>query len=60
MVSFSRVAKRYPGGQAALPAGHPAAGKGLVRGKPAAYVCRGQTCSLPITEPEALGKVLQF
>jgi uncharacterized protein YyaL (SSP411 family) len=48
------------GGAAALPAGHPAAGKGPVRGKPAAYVCRGQTCSLPITDPEALGKVLQF
>jgi uncharacterized protein YyaL (SSP411 family) len=45
---------------AELPAGHPAAGKGPVKGKPAAYVCRGQTCSLPITDPEALGKVLQF
>jgi uncharacterized protein len=37
-----------------LPAGHPASGKGLVEGKPAAYVCEGPVCSLPITEPEAL------
>jgi uncharacterized protein YyaL (SSP411 family) len=45
---------------AALPPGHPAAGKGPVQGKPAAYVCRGQTCSLPITDPDALAKSLQF
>jgi uncharacterized protein YyaL (SSP411 family) len=42
-----------------LPQGHPAYGKGLVQGKPAAYICRGQTCSLPITEPAALMKALQ-
>ena len=32
----------------ALPAGHPAPGKGLVDGKAAAYVCEGPVCSLPI------------
>ncbi|SNB68775.1 hypothetical protein SAMN07250955_106240 [Arboricoccus pini] len=32
-----------------LPGGHPAAGKGLVGGAPAAYICAGATCSLPIT-----------
>jgi uncharacterized protein YyaL (SSP411 family) len=37
-----------------LPAHHPASGKGLVDGKPAAYVCNGPTCSLPFTEPQAL------
>ena len=37
-----------------LPDGHPAVGKGLVDGAPAAYVCRGTTCSLPITDPAAL------
>jgi uncharacterized protein len=37
-----------------LPAGHPAAGKGLVDGESAAYVCEGSVCSLPLTEPEAL------
>ena len=41
-----------------LPANHPAAGKGPIAGKPAAYVCVGQTCSLPITDPEALTAAL--
>jgi uncharacterized protein YyaL (SSP411 family) len=41
-----------PGGS--LPADHPAFGKGLVDGKPAAYVCRGPVCSLPVTDPETL------
>lgn len=38
----------------ALPAGHPAAGKGPVDGKPAVYLCEGQTCRLPITDPDQL------
>jgi uncharacterized protein YyaL (SSP411 family) len=38
----------------ALPAAHPAHGKGLVAGRPAAYVCDGPVCSLPLTEPQAL------
>jgi uncharacterized protein YyaL (SSP411 family) len=33
---------------------HPAHGKGLVDGRPAAYVCIGPVCSLPLTEPEKL------
>ncbi len=37
-----------------LPEGHPARGKGLTEGKPAAYVCRGMTCSLPIVAAEEL------
>jgi uncharacterized protein YyaL (SSP411 family) len=41
-----------------LPDGHPAAGKGARHGKPTAYVCRGMTCSLPITEPEELARAL--
>ena len=44
---------------AALPAAHPAAGKGLVEGKPAAYVCIGPTCSLPQTTPEGLAASLE-
>jgi uncharacterized protein YyaL (SSP411 family) len=42
----------------ALRAGHPAAGKGLVNGKPAAYVCEGPVCSLPVSEPDALARLL--
>jgi uncharacterized protein len=37
-----------------LPADHPAHGKGLVGGRPAAYVCVGPVCSLPLTDPEKL------
>ena len=37
-----------------LPTNHPAFGKGLVDGKPAAYVCEGPVCSLPITDRETL------
>ncbi|UYN95333.1 MAG: thioredoxin domain-containing protein [Enhydrobacter sp.] len=39
---------------AVLPAGHPARGKGLVRGQPALYVCRHMTCEAPITDPDAV------
>jgi uncharacterized protein len=45
-----------PGGS--LPAGHPASGKGLVGGKPAAYVCEGAVCSLPVTDPKTLLETL--
>ncbi len=37
-----------------LPPSHPAAGKGLVDGKPAAYVCEGPVCSLPVIKAESL------
>ena len=39
---------------AALPEAHPAHGKGQAEGKATAYVCRGQTCSLPLTDPAEL------
>jgi uncharacterized protein YyaL (SSP411 family) len=42
-----------------LPASHPAHGKGLVGGKAAAYVCRAQTCSAPLTDPAALAAELR-
>lgn len=41
-----------------LRAGHPAQGKGQDGGVATAYVCRGQTCSLPQTTPEGLREVL--
>ena len=37
-----------------LPNNHPAAGKGLVNGKAAAYLCEWGTCSLPIQDPQVL------
>ncbi len=40
--------------EAALPAGHPAAGKGMTEGRATAYVCEGPVCSLPLVEPAAL------
>ncbi|MBI3709858.1 MAG: thioredoxin domain-containing protein [Proteobacteria bacterium] len=44
---------------AALPAGHPAQGKGAVDGKPAAYLCRGPVCSAPFTDAAALAAELK-
>jgi uncharacterized protein YyaL (SSP411 family) len=41
-----------------LPEGHPAAGKGQVKGSTTAYVCSGMTCSLPILDPQGLDKAL--
>jgi uncharacterized protein YyaL (SSP411 family) len=38
---------------------HPAHGKAAVDGRATAYVCRGETCSLPVTEPAALARLLQ-
>jgi uncharacterized protein YyaL (SSP411 family) len=41
-----------------LPAGHPAAGKAQADGRATAYVCPGQTCLLPMTEPQELAAAL--
>jgi uncharacterized protein YyaL (SSP411 family) len=56
-VSLSGVATRVLAvveDGAALPVDHPAHGKTRVDGRPAAYVCIGPTCSLPVTDPDAL------
>ena len=41
-----------------LPDQHPAAGKTQANGQATAYVCRGATCSLPITAPAGLSQAL--
>ncbi|HVA12501.1 MAG TPA: thioredoxin domain-containing protein [Stellaceae bacterium] len=43
---------------AALPPGHPAAGKERISGKATAYVCDGPVCSLPLTDAAALAEHL--
>ena len=43
---------------AELPAGHPAAGKGMVDGRATAYVCPGRSCLPPVTSPERLPELL--
>ena len=43
---------------APLPPDHPAHGKGLIDGKPAAYICIGPTCSPPQKDPAALAEAL--
>ncbi|MCB1498007.1 MAG: thioredoxin domain-containing protein [Bauldia sp.] len=42
-----------------LPPAHPASGKRPVDRQPTAYVCRGETCSLPVTDPAELPVLLQ-
>jgi hypothetical protein len=42
----------------ALPATHPAAQKPAVDDRVTVYVCRGETCSLPVTEPHQLQDLL--
>ncbi len=43
----------------ALAPGHAAAGKTRIDGKAAVYICRGQTCSPPATDTDALGRLLR-
>jgi uncharacterized protein YyaL (SSP411 family) len=42
-----------------LPPTHPAAGKGLVDGRPALYICRNMACETPITDPDQVVQRLQ-
>lgn len=43
-----------------LPDGHPAAGKPMKDAKPTLYLCRGQHCSLPITDPASLADAFRI
>ena len=55
--NMNKLIQRVAPGDA-LPDGHPATGKGQLDGKATAYVCIGQTCSLPLTDAEALREAL--
>ena len=44
--------------EADLPTNHPAQGKGMRDGTATAYVCRGMTCSAPVTAPADLAALL--
>jgi len=46
----ARVLQRLGPDERRLPASHPAAGKHLLHGRAAAYVCRGTTCEAPLVE----------
>ena len=53
----SRIILRAPSA-AALPAGHPAQAKIAAGPASAAFVCVGQTCSLPVTDPDRIAEVV--
>jgi uncharacterized protein YyaL (SSP411 family) len=44
--------------QDALPASHPAAAKVAAATEPAAFICVGETCSLPTTAPEQIATTM--
>lgn len=49
----------HTAGDSVLPPHHPAAGKMGMSDTPAAFVCRGTTCSLPLTDTAALEDALR-
>lgn len=55
---LNRVLQRFQSGSG-LPEGHPAQGKTQKDNQATIYVCRGQTCSLPITDPGELAVALE-
>ncbi len=52
----NKIVRRLRPG-ASVPPGHPAEGKGVVKGKPALYVCRNMRCDPPITDPDEVGYI---
>ena len=53
---FAVVARLDPGAQRDLLPWM--AGRGLIAGRPSAWVCRGRTCRMPVTHPSDLGESL--
>ncbi|PLX38196.1 MAG: thioredoxin domain-containing protein [Hyphomicrobiales bacterium] len=41
-----------------LPPSHPASGKVMIDNLPTLYVCRGMTCSAPVTDPASVAELL--
>src|SRR6266540_7066530 len=54
---LDRIVLRAPSA-AALPASHPAQAKLAATSEAAAFVCVGETCSLPVTTPETLAEAV--
>ena len=58
-VSLPNAIVQWVDGSQAIPASTPAAGKSQIDGKITAYVCIGQRCSMPLTEPDLLKEKLK-
>jgi uncharacterized protein YyaL (SSP411 family) len=54
---LDRIVIRAPA-KDALPPSHPAAAKLAATTEPAAFICAGETCSLPVTAPEQIAATL--
>jgi uncharacterized protein YyaL (SSP411 family) len=54
---LDRIVIRAPA-KDALPPSHPAAAKLAATTEPAAFICAGETCSLPVTAPEQVAATL--
>jgi hypothetical protein len=54
---IDRILLRAPSADA-LPATHPAQAKVAAAKGPAAFVCVGETCSLPVTNAEAIAETV--
>jgi uncharacterized protein len=54
---LDRIVIRAPS-KDALPPSHPAAAKLAAVTEPAAFICAGETCSLPVTAPEQIAATL--
>ena len=55
--NMNKLIQAIPPG-AVLPEHHPATGKGQKDSRATAYVCIGQTCSLPLVDPAELALTL--
>jgi uncharacterized protein YyaL (SSP411 family) len=56
--SLPNLILQQVGADAPLPQGHPARGKGMIDGRPTAYICEGPVCSAPVTDPAELASAL--